>query len=142
MTQHDEARMRNRQRMLAAVLLAGGGLADAVSGITDLDDDPYVVITKEGLYHLDLTGWLWAHLVTGVLMVLGGVLLFSGRRWSVWFAALVAVLGVAMHVVLLPFRPVWALMVIGLAVAALVLVRRCRRQTPSDQVNSTGRSSR
>ncbi|MEU5721034.1 hypothetical protein [Micromonospora sp. NPDC047738] len=142
MTQSDDVRTRDRQRMLAGVLLAGGGLADAVSGVTDLDDDPYVVITKEGLYHLDLTGWLWAHLVTGILMVLGGVLLFSGRRWSIRFAAVVAVVGIGLHVLLLPFRPIWALMVIGLAVAALVLLRRCRRETPSEPVNSAGRFPR
>ncbi|MEV0805042.1 hypothetical protein [Micromonospora sp. NPDC050200] len=140
---HDEAHMRDRQRMLAGVLLAGAGVLDAVAGVTDLDDDPYVVITQEGLYHLDLTGWLWAHVVTGVLMVLGGgILLIVGRRWSIRFVWAVAVVGIALQVSLLPFQPVWALMVIGLLMAALVLLRRCRRETPRDEVNSAGRPSR
>ena len=71
MAQHG-ADKPGRRPVLAGVLLAGAGLFDALSGLGDLDDDPYVVVTRSGLYHLDLTGWMWAHLVTGVVMVAGG----------------------------------------------------------------------
>ncbi|MFU8875314.1 hypothetical protein [Micromonospora sp. SL4-19] len=145
MTQPDEAQLPGRQRMLAGVLLAGAGLFDAISGVTDLSNDQYVVFTPEGIYHVDVvdvTGWMWAHMATGALMVLGGILLVSGRRWSIRFAAAVAVGGIGLHLILLPFHPVWAVLVIGLAVATLVLLVRCRRGTPRGEVNPTGRPFR
>ncbi|MEU2613901.1 hypothetical protein ABZ570_20290 [Micromonospora sp. NPDC007271] len=127
MTQHDETRLRCRRRRLAGALLAGSGLFDGLAGASDLDDDRYVVDGPEGLLHLDLTGWSWAHLGITVLVVLGGVLLFTTRPWSVRLAAVAAVATILLHLVMLPFEPGWAVISIGLAVAALRLLWLVRR---------------
>lgn len=124
MVQQDE--IRERRRRLAALLLAGSGLYDCLSSIDDLNDDQFVLITREGLYRLDVSGWMWGQLVVGVLMVLAGILLLPGRRWMLRFAAVVAVGALALHVLLFPYRPVTALLVIGLSVGALRLLWRCR----------------
>ncbi|MEU3454860.1 hypothetical protein ABZ671_14840 [Micromonospora sp. NPDC006766] len=146
MTQHDEddARLRNRQRMLAGLLLAGGGLFDGLAGVSDLREDKYVVESQEGLHHLDLTGWSWAHEATGVLMVVAGILiLFTARPWSVRLAAVAAVAAIVLHLITFPFEPFWAVVVIGLAVAALRLLWLCRRPRRSaNAVSSADRSSR
>lgn len=140
MAQHG-ADKPGRRPVLAGVLLAGAGLFDALSGLGDLDDDPYVVVTRSGLYHLDLTGWMWAHLVTGVVMVAGGVLAFSGRRWPVRLAGAAAVVGLGFHLLVLAFQPLSAVLVIGLAVAALRLLWQCRDDS-GERVISAGRPSR
>ncbi|MEU8259631.1 hypothetical protein AB0C02_03275 [Micromonospora sp. NPDC048999] len=144
MTQHDEVHLRNRQRMLAGVLLAGGGLFDGLAGVSDLYDDKYVVESQEGLRHLDLSGWSWAHEGTGALMLVGGLLLlFTARPWSVWLARVAAVVGIVLHLVTLPFEPFWALVVIGLAVAALRLLWLSRRRPArADAVSSPHRPAR
>ncbi|SCE69412.1 hypothetical protein GA0074695_0367 [Micromonospora viridifaciens] len=144
MTRHDEARLRRRRRWLAGVLLAGAGFFDGLAGVSDLDNDKYVVQSEEGLLHLDLTGWSWAHQATGALMVLAGVLLFTARPWSVRLAVVAAVAGIVLHLILLPFEPVWAVIVIGLAVAPLRLLWLCRRRrgARADDVNPAGRPAR
>jgi hypothetical protein len=54
-TWRDGAHTRHRQRILAAVLLAGTGVFDTIEGLSDVDDDPYVVENAEGLLRLDIT---------------------------------------------------------------------------------------
>ncbi|NES15932.1 MULTISPECIES: hypothetical protein [unclassified Micromonospora] len=142
MTRHDDAGTRQRQRQLAGVLLAGAGLFDALAGIGDVDDDPYVVVTREGMFHLDVSGWMWAHLVTAVLMLSAGLLLFTGRRWSLRLAAAAAIVGIGVHLMVLPYQPLWALIVIGLAVAALRLLWRCRPGDRRPEVSAGDRSAR
>lgn len=133
MTRQDDAGTRHRQRQLAGVLLVGAGLFDAISGLGDVDDDPYVVVTREGVFHLDVTGWMWAHLVTAALMGVAGLLLLAGRRWSLRLAAAAAIVGIGLHLIVLPYQPLWALIVIGLAVAALRLLWRGRAGEVSDR---------
>lgn len=133
MARHDDAGTRHRQRQLAGVLLVGAGLFDAISGVGDVDDDPYVVVTREGVFHLDVTGWMWAHLVTAALMGVAGLLLLAGRRWSLRLAAAAAIVGIGLHLIVLPYQPLWALIVIGLAVAALRLLWRGRAGEVSDR---------
>ncbi|MGW5668381.1 DUF7144 family membrane protein [Micromonospora sp. NPDC003776] len=133
MTRHDDAGTRRRQRQLAGVLLVGAGLFDAVSGVGDVGDDPYVVVTREGIFHLDVTGWMWAHLVTAVLMGAAGLLLLARWRWSLRLAAAAAIVGIGLHLIVLPYQPLWALIVIGLAVAALRLLWRGRVGEVSDR---------
>ncbi|MEU5938983.1 hypothetical protein ABZ807_07290 [Micromonospora sp. NPDC047548] len=132
-----------RRPVLAGVLLTAAGFFDGLSGLGDLADDRYVVFTRDGLYHLDLTGWAWAHLATGLLLVVGGLLVLSGRRWSVRLAAAAAVVGIVFHLLVIAYEPLWALMVIGLATAVLWLLRR--RPRPEDaggEVSEAGRSVR
>ncbi|MFU8853208.1 hypothetical protein ACNAW0_19785 [Micromonospora sp. SL1-18] len=130
MTRHDEARLKHRQRLLAAVLLTAAGLFDGLAGSSDLDDDPYVVGDPGALLRLDMTGWVWAHLVLAVLMLVAGLLLFTTRPWPVRLAAVIAGASILVHVIMLPFETVWAAIVIGLAVAVLRLLWVCRRQGP------------
>ncbi|MFE9689884.1 hypothetical protein [Micromonospora sp. NPDC005806] len=142
MTTQDDAGRRNRQRMLAAVLLTGAGLFDALAGVSDVYDDPYVVLTREGMFRLDVSGWMWAHLGAAVLMVAAGPLLLTGRRWSHGLAAVAAIVGIAIHLVVLPYQPLWALLVLGLAVAALRLLWHARPRARSDEVSASRRPSR
>ncbi|MFD2766242.1 DUF7144 family membrane protein [Micromonospora eburnea] len=143
MTRHDEVHLRDRQRRLAAILLVGAGFFDGLAGINTLNVDKYVVESRQGLLDLDLTGWSWAHEATGALMVVSGLLLFTARPWSIRLAAAAAVIGILLHLILLPFETIWAVIVIGLAVAVLRLLWLCRRRpTPADDVSSAGRPAR
>ncbi|SBT53421.1 DUF7144 family membrane protein [Micromonospora narathiwatensis] len=143
MTRHDEAHVKHRQRMLAAVLLAGIGVFDTLEGLSDVDDDPYVVENPEGLLRLDITGWTWAHVVSSILLAVAGLLLLTGRRWSVRLAALAALASLLIHLIMLPFEPVWSAIVIGMIVAALRLLWLSRRPPArAGEVRSADRLSR
>ncbi|MBY8873516.1 hypothetical protein K7640_16900 [Micromonospora sp. PLK6-60] len=139
MTGYEGAELRKRRRRLAGLLLAGAGLFDALAAVGDVHGDPYVVVTQEGVFHVDVTGWVWAHLVAAVLMLTAGLLLFTGWAWAIRLAAVVAVADIAVHLIVLPYQPFWSLMVVGLAVGALRLLWHCRSRAAPDEVTPVGR---
>ncbi|MFJ8581430.1 hypothetical protein [Micromonospora sp. NPDC093277] len=142
MTRHDDAHTRHRQRILAAVLLAGIGLFDTLEGLSSVDDDPYVVEHAEGYFRVDVTGWSWAHVSVGSLTVITGLLLLTRHRWSVRLATIVGVGSIVIHAIMLPFEPVWSAIVIAVVAAALRLLWLSRRSPTQADVRSADRPSR
>lgn len=109
-----------------------------------MDDDPYVVERGEGFFLVDVTGWSWAHVAVGALTTFIGLLLFAPHRWSVRFAVVVAAGSVVVHAIMVPFEPVWSVIVIAVVLAALRLLWLSRRlpAPADDEVRAAGRPSR
>lgn len=109
---------------LAAALLAGAGLVDVLSGVSEVDVDPYLVVTDAGLHRLDLTGWIWLHLSAGTLVLLAALAVLTGRRWARLAGLGTAGVAVVVNLLLLPYQPLRALLVLGLYLAAVRLIVR------------------
>ncbi|MFG1845704.1 DUF7144 family membrane protein [Micromonospora carbonacea] len=116
-----------RPLVLAGILLGGAGVFDVLAGVGDLVGDPYVSIESGAMYHYDVTGWAWASLAAGVLLVVAGALVPLGRRWSARLALFAVAAAVATHLLILTYHPLRVLIVLGLALAAARLVLRQRR---------------
>lgn len=135
---------RGRPLVLAGLLLGGAGLFDLLAGVGDFTPDRYVSLTDEGVVGHDLAGWLWVHLVVAGLMVVGGTVAPLGRVWSTWLALTGVVGGVGLHLLIWPYQPLPASIVVGLALAAArLLIKHGRFRKPSGSVTSSaGRPSR
>ncbi|WP_433528855.1 DUF7144 family membrane protein [Micromonospora sp. CA-263727] len=115
---------RHRGLLLAGVLLAGAGIFDAIAGIADLTTHQYVSLATGGIHEHDITGWAALHLVVGMLTAVAGALVPLGRRWSSWLGVAAATIFIALHLVYLMYHPIQAVIVVGLALAAVRLIRR------------------
>jgi hypothetical protein len=73
----------------AGILMLLVGSIDFMQGLIALFDDEYFVVTDAGFLVLDLTGWGWAMLIWGTLLVLAGLGLLSAQSWARWFAIVV-----------------------------------------------------
>jgi hypothetical protein len=73
----------------AGILMLLVGSIDFMQGLIALFDDEYFVVTEAGFLVLDLTGWGWAMLIWGTLLVLAGLGLLSAQSWARWFAIVV-----------------------------------------------------
>ncbi|MFI9640330.1 hypothetical protein ACIG87_09700 [Micromonospora sp. NPDC051925] len=137
-------RQPDRSLSLAGGLMAGAGGLDVLAGISDLGDGvAYVSLHADGLVFYDLTSWAWLHLATGVLLVATGLVIAIGRRRWVTTALVIGVAAVVVHLFFAPYRPIEALIVAGLALAAVRLVVRHRRAgRPDAPVRPAGRPSR
>jgi hypothetical protein len=118
---------------LAGALLGLAGLVDVLAGVSELRVDPYLVVTDEGLVRLDLTGWIWLHVTTGTLALVAALVVLTGRRWALVAAAVVAGAAGSVNLLLLPYHPLRAALVLGLYLAAARLVLRSRRATPASR---------
>jgi len=131
-----------RRPVLAASLLGTVGLLDIVAGPSLTSDDPYVVLTGDGVYQLDLTGWVWLDLGVAVATVVAGLLVIIDRRWTALLGIGCAGLSIAIDSLMFPYVLLRAILVVGLSVAAIWLLVRHRRLRPSDETGGLNRAGR
>ena len=100
----------------AGILMLLVGSIDFMQGLIALFDDEYFVVSEAGFLVLDLTGWGWAMLIWGTLLVLAGLGLLSAQSWARWFAIVVVSLNFIAQLGFLGNSqyPLWSLTVIAL----------------------------
>ncbi|NES12964.1 MULTISPECIES: hypothetical protein [Micromonospora] len=113
--------------LLAGGLLVASGLVDVVAAYANTTADPFMVLTRRGVYQLDITGWAWLHVALGAAVALAGLLAVTGRRGTAATAIGCAALAVVVDVLLFPYAPVRALFVVALTGAAVRLLLRRHR---------------
>ncbi|QLQ40036.1 DUF7144 family membrane protein [Micromonospora robiginosa] len=116
-----------RRPLLAAGLLTTAGLVDAVSAWAHTRHGRFAVATADGVYQVDLGGWAWAHLAVGVAVVLAGLAVLTGRRWAVPVAFCCVLPAIVVDLLLFPYAPARAVVVVALNGAALRLLARHHR---------------
>ena len=105
----------------AGILMLVIGSIDFFQGLIALFEDEYYVVTGSGFIVVDLTGWGWIMLISGVLLVLGGYGLLSAQGWARWFAIVLVCLNIIAQLGFLGNSqyPLWSLTVIALNVIVL-----------------------
>jgi len=81
-------------------------------------------------YHWNLSGWGWANLILGIVVVATAVCLLFGMGWARWAGIALAAISAIGSFLFLPFYPFWSILVIGIDVFiiwALATARRPRR---------------
>jgi hypothetical protein len=74
------------------------------------------VVTQNYTFDLDVTAWGWIHLILGIVMILTGFSLFSGKTWAAVVAIALATLSAIANFFFIPYYPFWSILVIGLDV--------------------------
>ncbi|MDQ0989520.1 hypothetical protein [Streptomyces sp. V3I7] len=106
-----------------AVMLLVAGLLSIFRGIMGIANDDVFYVTRDYVFHFDLTGWGWIHLILGAIAVIISVGLFQGAAWARVLGVVVAVLIIITHFMALPYSPVWSFVVI--AVSVLIIWALC-----------------
>jgi hypothetical protein len=110
--------------VFSGVMLALLGGFEAIEGLVAILKDNYYLVTRNGLVlNLDYTTWGWIHLVIGIVAVVAGLGIFTGRMWARVLGVVIAVLSALSNVAFLPAYPVWCTIVIALDV--LVIYALC-----------------
>ncbi len=102
--------------LFAGVVMILIGIFQAMQGLAALIEDTFVVVTPNYFLEFDVTGWGWIHLVMGVLVVLGGMAVMSGKGWARILAIVLAALSAIANFFYIPYYPWWSLLTIALAV--------------------------
>src|SRR3954452_10411242 len=110
---------------VAAVFVLG--LSQALSGIAAvLREGPYTTL-RGYVYSLDIAGWGWAELTLGVPTMVAGVVILLGRPWGESVAIVLAALSMVVNFLLVPYFPIWSLMIIALSGFAIWAVMAYQR---------------
>ena len=110
--------------MFAATLMIVGGILQIFQGISAIANDEFFVTLPDYVVTVDVSTWGWIHLVFGILVVLVGFSLFSGRKPAAIFALVLAVLSAIANFGFIPYYPVWALFIIALDIFIIWAIAR------------------
>lgn len=110
--------------VLAASLLFLLGVFHFFTGIAAFARDNFYNVGANYPYQASNTAWGWLHVIGGVLLAVTGLALFGRSTWARWVAIALAGVSVILNFFFLPYFPLWALVMIPLAIFAIwALVR-------------------
>jgi hypothetical protein len=109
--------------VFAAFVLIIVGAMDILQGFVAIFKDEYVVATAKGVALLDVTGWGWATLIWGALLILTGLGLLAAAGWARWLA----IIGVSINAIgQIAFManypqayPLWNVLIVALNILVL-----------------------
>ena len=100
--------------LVAAVFMMIGGLFDFFEGLAALIRGNFFVVLPNYAFSISVTGWGWLHLITGIVVFITGAALLTDHLWARIAGVVIASLSALMNFVMLPYQPLWAVIVIAL----------------------------
>ena len=106
--------------VLATAAMITIAAVDIIQGLAALEKDDVYLVTKSGLLvTTDFDAWGWSLILWGVVLLLAGLALFSGKEWGRWFALVAVVINGIGQIAWFPAYPLWSLVAIGLGIAVI-----------------------
>ena len=106
--------------VFAAAVMITIAAVDIIQGLAALFKDDVYLVTKSGLLvTTNFDAWGWSLIIWGVVLLLAGLALFSGKEWGRWFAIVAIVINGIGQIAWFPAYPLWSLIAIGLEIAVL-----------------------
>jgi hypothetical protein len=112
--------------VLAGTLMLIIGAYQIFLGIMGLVRNNFVVVTPNYYYHINTTAYGWTHLAIGIVVALAGFFLFTGSTIAKIVGIAVVALSALGNFFLLPYYPVWAILLIALDIFAIWAIASVR----------------
>lgn len=95
----------------AAFMMTVMGIFQIISGLTALLNDKFLVAQNGQVLVFDVTQWGWIHLIYGIVVLMAGTALFSGRMWARVVAIILATLNFMVQFAYLSVYPLWSIII-------------------------------
>ena len=103
--------------IFAGTMMVLVGTFHVIQGLVALFNDAYYLVGQTGLVvQVDYSAWGWVHLISGVVVFLAGLALFSGKMWARTVGVVVASVSAILNFVFIAAFPVWSLTIIAIDV--------------------------
>jgi len=102
---------------VGGTLLVLGGLWSIIAGLVGISKNPSAVVWNNpgtGYYYAWTNhGWGWVTLGVGIALFAVGVCVFLGIPFARYVGAFVALVAAVSHFLLIPYSPIWAIILIA-----------------------------
>jgi hypothetical protein len=105
--------------LFAAIMLMIAGFFQIIAGIAAVAEDDVFLRTQEYVFKFDLTTWGWIHIVLGILLLCVGAGILTGNVLARTVGVIIAGLSAIGNVAVMPYNPVWAILVIAIDIASI-----------------------
>lgn len=103
----------------AAIMMLVTGVWWIIAGLIDLIDDNFYVRPSGYIFRFGPTSWGWIHLITGIIVLLAGLAVFTGAVWARTVGVIMAVWATLVGFAWLPWYPVWAIIIVAVSVTVI-----------------------
>ncbi|WP_124268049.1 hypothetical protein [Streptomyces sp. ADI96-02] len=100
--------------MFAGVLLFVDGVLGVLKGIAGIATNDVYARINDYVFKFSVSSWGWIHLVLGVILIIVGWGILSGRTWARVLGVVIASLTLIANFMWLPYQPVWAVVTIAI----------------------------
>ena len=101
------------------VMLMMGAFHAFIGFVAIVEDEFFVAVPSGYVVALDATTWGWIHLILGVVVLLGGIAVLSGRVWGRVVGVVLAVFSAFANFLFVPYYPLWSLTIIALDILVI-----------------------
>ena len=105
--------------VFAGVIMMMVGVFHVLTGLAAILENEFFVVGPNYVYELDVTAWGWVHLIAGIIVAGAGWGVFSGATWARVVGIFLASLSAIANFFFIPYQPVWAILMIALAVLVI-----------------------
>ena len=102
----------------SGLVLALGGIFAVIDGLMAVYKSTFFVGSAVFVFS-DLKTWGWITFGLGVLAIISGLAIFSGREWARWVGIFIAGLGAIGQLITAQAYPLWSLMIMAVYVMAV-----------------------
>ncbi len=85
------------------------GIFQAIAGLTGLLNSTYFVKLQSHLLVFNYTQWGWIHLLFGILVIVTGTNLFTGKTWARVVATILVTLNLVAQFAFVSVYPIWSI---------------------------------
>ena len=105
--------------LFAGIMMMLIGAYNLLQGLAAIFSDDYFQVGEDDLLVFDFTAWGWIMLIWGVVLLLAGFGLVTGKPWARWTGIAVVGLNAVAQAAFLSAFPLWSLLVVGLCVLVI-----------------------
>ena len=116
----------------AAVMMIMIGMFHAIAGLAAIIHDAFYTTPSEYLFNWNPSTWGWIHLIVGIVVLLAGFGLFTGAVWARTVGVIIALISAVVSFAWLPYYPIFALVLIAIAVIIIWALTAHGRDITSD----------
>ena len=91
----------------------------AIAGLSGIIKDDFYAVTPNYVLKFDVTTWGWIHLIGGIVVVLAGFGVFSGKVWARTVGVILAAVSALVSFAWIPLYPIWSIVLIAIDVTVI-----------------------
>jgi len=102
--------------MLAGILMILSGIYGFLAGLAMVLKRSFFIAPSGYAYNWSIHNWGWTQLILGAVVFLAGVCVLLGMTWARVVGVILATLSAVGSFLVLPYYPVWSIVLIGVDV--------------------------
>jgi hypothetical protein len=92
------------------------GALHAMAGLVALFKDELYLVGEKNVWVLNITSWGWIHLIAGVVILMAGLAVMSGKMWGRVIGIVLGILAAVANFAFIPVYPIWSVIMMTMSI--------------------------